>query len=116
MCSFKKISQFGLFSVFAFDISISLETFNWTKLKVDEKFMFRVNNLNDVICKRTNFLNCFYQKGKKFTTQQSKLDLSKFNSGLAFPQRLFAFALLLTGHQGLLTNDALGSSLDMFFK
>ena len=78
--------------------------------------MFRINNLNDVICKRTNFLNCFYQKGKKFTTQQSKLDLSKFNSGLAFPLRIFAFALLLTGHQGLLTNDALRSSLDMFIK
>lgn len=62
--------------------------------------MFRVNNLNDVICKRTNFLNCFYQKGKKFTAQQSKLDLSKFNSGLAFPLRLFAFALLLT-EQGI---------------
>ena len=58
--------------------------------------MFRVSNLNDVIFKRTNFLNCFYQQGKKLTTQQLKLDLSKFNSGLAFLLRLFAFALSLT--------------------
>ena len=56
--------------------------------------MFRINNLNDVICKRTNFFELFLSKRKEVHNPTIETGLKQIQLGLSFSSKTFCICLI----------------------